>query len=105
MQDIKNKKFEIDNYFDFTIMDEYANRWDGDSEPIEVSIGISSNDESCSIAEVKVKDFDDLTKWQVTQVADNATEIEVREFLKEKHAELKDLLYEKLNNPDSNGQC
>lgn len=107
MQDIKNEKFEIDNYFDFTIIDEYANRWDGDFEPLEISIGISSNDSCsvCSIAEVNIKEFDDLGKWKVIQTADNATEAEVREFLKEKHDELKTLLSEKLSDPESNGQC
>lgn len=107
MQDIKNEKFEIDNYFDFTILDEHANRWDGDFEPIEVSIAIGSvaSDKSCSIAEVKLKDFEDLEKWKIIQTADNATELEVQEFIKEKHDELKELLSEKLNDSDSNGQC
>lgn len=107
MQDIKNEKFEIDNYFDFTIMDEHANRWDGDYEPIEVSIAIGSgaSDKSCCIAEVKVKDFDSLEKWSVIQTTDNATESEVRDFIKEKHEELKQLLSEKLDDSDSNGQC
>lgn len=105
MQDIKNEKFEIDNYFDFTITDEYARRWDGDFEPDEVTIAIGSNDKECSIAEVNVSDFDDLEKWKVIQTADNATESEVREFIKEKHDELKSLLSEKLDDPDSNGQC
>lgn len=105
MEDIKNEKFEIDNYFDFTIMDEYANRWDGDFEPTEVTIAISSNDESCSIAEVKLQEFEDLEKWKIIQVADNRSENEVKEFIKEKHEELKLLLSEKLDDSDSNGQC
>lgn len=105
MQDIKNEKFEIDNYFDFTIMDEYANRWDGDFEPIEVSIAIGSGDKSCSIVEVKLKDFEDLEKWKIIQTADNVTELEVQEFIEEKHDELKELLSEKLNDSDINGQC
>lgn len=105
MEDIKNEKFEIDNYFDFTIIDEFANRWDGDFDPVEISIGIGSNDKSCSIAEVKINDFDDLEKWKIIQTADNATESEVKEFIKEKLEELKNLLSEKLNDSDSNGQC
>lgn len=105
MQDIKNEKFEIDNYFDFTIMDEHARRWDGDFKPIEVSIAIGSGDKSCSIAEVKLKDFEDLEKWEIIQTADNVTEQEVRNFIQEKHEELKQLLSEKLDDSDSNGQC
>ncbi|WP_265427851.1 hypothetical protein [Chryseobacterium sp. YIM B08800] len=105
MEDIKNEKFEIDNYFDFTIMDEYANRWDGDFEPSEVTIAIGSNSNSCSIAEVNVKEFENLEKWKIIQVADNCTEIEVKGFIEEKHDELKLLLSEKLDDPDSNGQC
>jgi len=105
MEDIKNGKFEIDNYFDFTIIDEHGRRWDEDFEADEVSIAISSQDDSCSIAEVKVKDFDDLEKWKIIQVADNCSEAEVKEFVKEKHEELKELLSEKLNDSSSNGQC
>lgn len=98
MEDIKNEKFEIDNYFNFTITDEYGNRWDGDFEPIEVSIAISSGDTSCSLIEVSIKDFDDLEKWKVNQTADNVTESEVLGFIREKHNELKTLLSEELNN-------
>lgn len=105
MDDIKNEKFEIDNYFDFTILDEFANRWDGDFEPIEVSIAISSNDKSCSLAEVKIKNFDNLEKWDIIQTADNTTELEVRKFIEEKHGELKQLLSDKLEDSESNGQC
>lgn len=105
MEDIKNEKFEIDNYFDFTIMDEYARRWDGDFKPSEISIAIGSGDKSCSIAEVNIKSFDDLEKWEIIQTTDNATEQEVREFIQEKHEELKSLLSEKLEDSDSNGQC
>jgi hypothetical protein len=105
MDDIRNEKFEIDNYFDFTIIDECARRWDGDFEPSEVTIAISSGDESCSIAEVQLKDFDNLEKWKIIQTADNVTESDVQEFIKEKHEDLKELLSEKLSDPDSNGQC
>lgn len=105
MDYIKNEKFEIDNYFDFTIQDEYARRWDGDFEPTEVTIAIGSRDKSCSIAEVRVKDFDNLESWKIIQTSDNATESEVREFITEKQDELKSLLSEKLKDPSNNGQC
>ena len=105
MKDIKNEKFEIDSYFNFTIMDEFANRWNGDFEPTEVSIGISSGDRDCSIAEVKLKDFDSIENWQIIQTADNCNETEVLDFIKEKHNELKELLSYKLKNSDYNGEC
>lgn len=105
MEDIKNEKFEIDNYFDFTIMDDFANRWDGDFEPYEITIAIGSNDKDCSIVEVKFKDFNEVEKWKIIQTADNCTEAEVLAFIIEKHDELQELLSEKLEDPSSNGQC
>lgn len=105
MDNIKNEKFEIDSYFDFTILDEFANRWDGDFESENISIAIGSGSKECSIAEVNIHDFGNLEKWKIIQVADNTTEEEVIEFLKEKHDELQVLLSEKLNDVDYNGQC
>lgn len=102
MEYIKNEKFEIDSFFDFKIIDEYANKWDGDFKPHEVSIGISSNESCsiCSIVEVKISEFYDLNKWEVIQTADNTNENEIKEFIKEKHKELKKLLSEKLKDPN-----
>lgn len=105
METISNDKFDIDTYFDFTIIDEYGNRWDEDFEPVEVCIGISSNDKSCSLVEVKIEEFEDLEKWKLIQVAENSTEEEVRSFLIDIHEELKTILSEKLNDSELNGQC
>lgn len=105
MKDIKNEKFEIDNYFDFTVIDEYHNRWEGETKPHQVNIAIGSKIDHCSIVEVKFNDFNSFDKFEVVQIADNTTKEEILDFIKEKYSEFKDLLNEKLEDPSSNGQC
>ena len=105
MKDIKNEKFEIDNYFDFTIIDDYYDRWEGKTKPYQVNISIGSKINHCSIVEVKYKDFDSLEKFDVIQVAENCTKEEILDFIEEKYDELKKLLFEKIKYPSSNGQC
>ena len=104
MNDLKTENFSIDAYHHFTIVDEYGNRWTGECEPDFVFLYINSHGSELNIVRFDVAEIENLEKFDFDQIDDNTDESVLKEFIKDNHNYIKELLDYKLDNPDSNGE-
>ncbi|MCT3671966.1 hypothetical protein HZP42_10105 [Elizabethkingia anophelis] len=105
MEDLKTELFSLDALFDFTILDEFGNSWDGDFEPYEVNIALDSKGDCATLLEVKLSDYNNVEFWKVIQVANNRKKEDALAFVKEHFEYFENILRLKLDDSDINGEC
>ncbi|MCT4085458.1 hypothetical protein HZP35_17485 [Elizabethkingia anophelis] len=105
MKDLHTEQFSLDPLFDFTILDEFSNSWDGDFEPMQCDIALGSGGDCATLLEVSISEFDNIESWKVTQVSSNRQKEDAISFVKENFEYFKDVLQLKLEDPDINGEC
>lgn len=104
MKDLKTEQFSLDPLFDFTILDEFGNSWDGDFKPVQCDIALGSGGDCATLLEIKVLDFDNIESWKVTQIASNREKEDAISFVKENFEYFKDILQLKLEDTEINGE-
>lgn len=105
MKDLHTEQFSLDPLFDFTILDEFGNTWDGDFEPIQCDIALGSGGDCATLLEISISDFDNIESWKVTQIASNREKEDAISFVKENFEYFKDILRLKLEDTEINGEC
>ncbi|MCT3917536.1 hypothetical protein HZQ04_15855 [Elizabethkingia anophelis] len=105
MKDLHTKQFSLYPLFDFTILDEFGNSWDGDFEPIQCDIALGSGGDCSTLLEISISDFDNIESWKVTQIASNREKEDAISFVKENFEYFKDILRLKLEDTEINGEC